>query len=496
MNNQKNKFRATGQKGFIITYILVFGMVFLILLTALLNFILAQLKQAKYELAYEQALHIAEAGIERYKWYLVHKSQEFFSGQAIGCPPSDCYNCAPCQYEYALPGLGVVGKYQLEIEEERSCGITTATTLTATGWTIQFPDNQRTIRVHYARPTVAEYSYILNHNVWAGADRIIMGPYHSNGGIRMDGANNSLVTSEQQEWVCTSSYGCTPCPSQCRFVGGQGCLCPGVFTTANGNEALFRIGVSHFDFEGITVDLGKIKKLTQPPPLGDGKGLYFPPSDRKGYYVIINGRQLTVSKIRQLSRVWTYSEEEGRHWEYSVISAQDPPAYYSLGDCGLVFFEDNIWIEGTIEGKITLASANLIAAGVETDVWLKSSLVYHQQESGDGLVLVGQHNVLIAPDSPAYMDLHGVFIAQTGHFGRNHYDPWTYHLYAKKEKLTIFGSIVSNGREGTKWTSGGSWVSGYRERENIYTPELSFNPPPFLPATSQDFGYRGWEETQ
>ena len=46
------------KQGFIITYILVFGSVFLILLVGLLGFILSQLRQAKYELAYEEALHI------------------------------------------------------------------------------------------------------------------------------------------------------------------------------------------------------------------------------------------------------------------------------------------------------------------------------------------------------------------------------------------------------------------------------------------------------
>jgi len=59
------------KKGFIITYILVFGFVFLILLAGLLGFILSQLKQAEYELAMEQALYVAEAGLNRYRWYLV-----------------------------------------------------------------------------------------------------------------------------------------------------------------------------------------------------------------------------------------------------------------------------------------------------------------------------------------------------------------------------------------------------------------------------------------
>jgi len=481
-------------KGFIITYILIFGAVFLLFLAGLLNFILSQLRQSKYELAYEQSLHVAESGIDRYRWYLVHKSQELFEGKEIGCPPSDCVDCADCEYQLILPGLGVIGKYQLEIEEERACGVTTAVGVIATGWTLQFPDVQRKIRVHYIKPTVAEYSYILNHNVWAGADRTIMGPYHSNGGIRMDGQNNSLVTSEQEEWTCTHSYGCTSCPSVCKWVPGKNCVCPGVFTTSNGNEEFFRIGASHFDFEGITIDLGKIKSLTQPFPEGEGKGLYFPPSAEKGYHVIINGRIISVSKITELSRVRAYTEEEGYHWEYSIISEEETAVDYVLEDCGLIYLEDNTWLEGEVEGQITLAVANLIVPEKETNTWLKGNISYKNGSPLDGFVLVSQNDVLITPDSPAYMDLNGIFIAQTGHFGANYYSSSWHPSYSKKEELNIYGTIVSNGRVGTQWTSGGTWVGGYRDRQNIYDPELSYYPPSFLPCISEEYDYRGWEE--
>jgi len=494
MREEKGKIKK--QKAFIITYVLIFGVVFLILLSGLLTFILSQIKQAKYELSYEQALYITEAGLDRYRWYLVHKSQELLNGEEIGCPPSNCSTCAPCEYEYSLPGEGVIGKYQLDVEETRPCGITTAVTVTATGWTEQFPDLERKIKVRYIKPTVADYSYILNHNVWAGSDRIIQGPYHSNGGIRMDGTNNSLVTSEQEEWICTDSYGCPPCPSVCDYRSGVGCVCPGVFTTANGNEDLFRIGASHFDFEGITVDLGQIKNLTQPPPEGKGKGLYFPPSNAQGYHVILKGREIEVRKINELSRVYAYSMEEDYHWEYSIVSEEETGINYSLSDCGLIYIEDDVWLEGEVDGKITLAVADLITPGEERDVWLRDDIVYRNGNGADGFVLIGQHNVLITPDSPDYLDLDGVFIAQSGHFGRNHYSSYWYPQYAKKEKLKIYGTIVSNGRVGTKWSSGGTWVSGYRERENIYDPELSFSPPSFLPSTSDEFGYKGWEETQ
>ncbi|MBU3918475.1 pilus assembly PilX N-terminal domain-containing protein, partial [Patescibacteria group bacterium] len=360
------------ENGFIITYILVFAVIFAILLTALLGFILSQMRISKYEVASEQALYIAEAGLNRYRWYLIHQSQGLLAGDELGCPLSDCSECEECEYEFDLPGVGVIGGYTLAVEEVRPCGITTAVTVTAEAWTNDFPNSKRKVKLRYIKPSVADYSYILNYNVWAGSDRVITGPYHSNGGIRMDGENNSLVSSEQSEWICTSSYGCSPCPSECNYISGRGCVCPGVFTTANGQEDLFVVNANHFDFEGITVNLNQIKGFTK----DEDKGLYLPPSGKLGYHVMLNSRQLIVRKILALSRVWAYNEELGNFWEYSIISQESAPEYYAIDDCGLAFIEDNVWIEGGLAGKLTLVSADLINEEIETNVWLKGDIEY------------------------------------------------------------------------------------------------------------------------
>ena len=94
------------------------------------------------------------------------------------------------------------------------------------------------------------------------------------------------------------------------------------------------------------------------------------------------------------------------------------------------------------------------------------------------------------------MDLNGIFIAQNGRFGINHY-PKTWsgpNANIEKELLTINGTIVSNGRVGTKWSSGNVWISGFNNRSSIYDPDMSFAPPPFLPTISEEFDFKGWEE--
>ncbi len=454
-------------KGAILTLVLVFGAIFTLLLSGTLGFILIQLKQTRQKVAWHQALTIAEAGVNYYRWRLAHAPDDLSGGG---------------EYDYNDPEGGIIGKYSLQIEGSQQCGKVTAVTITSTGWTEQFPETKRKVRVKYVRPSVADYAYLLNDNVWAGADREIKGPYHSNGGIRMDGENKSLVTSARETWTCTASFGCSPPEEK-----------PGVFTTANGNEDLFDFPTPPFDFNGITMDLAEIKNLTQ-----SGQGIYLPPSGQKGYHIVfINDRSIDVYEITQLNSVYAYDLENGWHWEDSVIDSENFLGNYPIpGECGLVFIEDDIWVEGKVKGKITAVSADLINPNTETNVWLEGNIEYTTKDGDDGLVLVGQHNNLIGLYVPDSMELHGVYIAQTGHFGRNHYDCAWYWPECKRDYLEIFGAIVSNGRVGTKWSSGSSWASGFNQRENIYDPRQSFSPPSFLPHTSEEHQFKEWEEVE
>jgi hypothetical protein len=106
------------------------------------------------------------------------------------------------------------------------------------------------------------------------------------------------------------------------------------------------------------------------------------------------------------------------------------------------------------------------------------------------------------------MDINGIFIAQKGHFGRNHYCtaecdsshsgneglPNSLDQYVTRSTLNTNGTVVSNGRVGTKWTSGNVFVSGYNQRNDTYDRTLAQNPPPFTPTTSDDFKFVLWQD--
>ncbi len=484
----RDKFKISNLKfqknGMIITYVLVFGGVFLMLLGALFGFILLQLKQSAQRVAYNEALNIAEAGVDYYRWCVNNGVEANCQGER------DYYD-----------GSGVlVGKFSVAANVSTACGQTSQRQIISTGWTGQFPLVKRNVKVVYGRESIAKYSYILNSSVWIGNDHQIQGPYHSNGGIRMDGRNDSLMTSAAirdglGEWVCTGSFGCSPCPTgagRCR-VSGDDCVCPGIFTTtANPTTSLFKFPVPPFDFNAITMDLAQIKDKAQ-----NGGGLYFPESvnlvqGSKGYHLNFkNNGTVEVWAVMALQQTYGYSEEDGWHQDRFTINNEALYGTYPIpADCSVIYVEDDFWVTGTVKGKVVAASANLVDAGVDTDIILTGNITYSTYGGADGLALIAEKNVLIGPESPDDMELHAIIVAQKGRFGRNHY-PDNF-----KNTLSIYGSVVSSGRVGTQWTSGGQMVSGYAQRYTYFDQSQVYSPPPFVAHMGSDLKIVSWEEME
>jgi hypothetical protein len=464
-------------KGVITTYVLVFGSIFLILLGGLFGFILLQMRISAQKVAFNSALHIAEAGINYYRWCLSNEAE------------------ANCQTEndYYDPAGNKIGHFSLNINSTSACGQTIQREIVSTGWTSKFPDIKRKVSILQARESVAKFSYVLNDNVWIGSDHEIRGPYHSNSGIRFDGENQSIVTSARDTWLCTSSFGCnySACPASCTREGNA-CRCPGVFTTTQvSNPNLFNFPVPPFDFNGITIDLAQMKNVAQT------SGIYLPPSininpNGKGYHIKFkNNGTFEAWVITGLSRTYAYSLEEDWHYDYFTITSEYLYNTYTIPPaCSAIFIEDNIWPEGVIKGKVTVASANLLDANKDTDVILQANIDYSIKDGSDGLTLIGERNILIGPQSPNQMELRGIFIAQKGRFSRNHYPN------NLRDKLEIYGSIISSGRVGTQWISGSQIISGYLKRESYFDANLVYNPPAFVPYINPDFKIIRWQEVK
>jgi hypothetical protein len=199
-----------------------------------------------------------------------------------------------------------------------------------------------------------------------------------------------------------------------------------------------------------------------------------------------------VSSTRSLTVTPINAADSTR--DHTDISSETTLGTYTIpSSCGLIYVEDNAWIEGVIPKKVTVVVANVVNTGVEPNAMLPDNITY--ADSSAGLTLIAENDVLITADSPNTMTLNGVFVAQGGAFGRNYYGCPS--SYEPRGTLTIKGTTVSNKRTGTKWLNGCyNGDAGYQTRIDAYDRTLATDPPPFTPSISTDYKFVDWQDTQ
>jgi len=469
------------KKGYITISVIVFASVFGMLMAGLTSFIFTQSRVQTVKENREQAIQIAEAGLDYYKWYLAHFPDDLQNGTGVPGPYEIAYND---------PEGGEIGKFSLDIQGNEVCGITTSVDIESTGFTNEKPQFERVVSGKYSRPSVAEFSYIIDSNVWAGADREIFGPYHSNGGIRMDGTNHSTVSSAVEDWVCTSSFGCSPPQTK-----------DGIFGSGPGFN-LWKFPVTPVDFVGITVDLNNMKDVA------DKFGILLHSiggeSQRKGYHLVLNGDDtMDIYQVTKTSYSWSIHIDDingGWKKDYQTIDKEKFLETKTIpSGCRLIYVQDKLWIDGVVNGKLTIAAAKIQSPNFDSDIILNGNITYTTPDGSDGLTLIAENSVLIPLIVPDDMVINGVFIAQKGYFGRNLYPCW-YSPYDQRSSLTTNGTIVSSERVGTKWgyftdSCGSNW-SGFNERNNSYDRKLATDPPPLTPNFSNEFQFIEWREVE
>jgi hypothetical protein len=469
-------------RGYLMLTAIVFGAIFLTVLGALTSFVLTENRARNANDTQSRALAIAEAGLEYYRWHLAHFPTDMQNGTGAAGPYTINYND---------PEGGSIGNIQLTVTGNTSCNQITSVDIQSKGTTSGSPAYTKTIFARYARPTVATYSYILNSSVWAGSDRVILGPYHSNGGIRMDGSANSPVTSSLSTWSCTPSFGCTPTTTK-----------SGVFGTGT-NQNLWDYPTPQVDFAAISANFSNLKATAT------SSGLYFATngnasSGGRGYHLIFNGNGTvtvrTVSSAVSIVSIPVDGTSNSPVADYTVINNEANLGTYTIpANCGLIFVEDDVWVEGTIDTKVTLVAADVTNSGVTPTAVLKNNITYSTYTGTAGLTLIAENNVLVAANSPSTMTLNGIFIAQSGAFGRNLYlnnsQSNCNATYEPRTSLTILGTTVSNKRTGTKWLNGcAAGDAGYQTRVDSFDRTISTNAPPFTPAVSTEYQFVDWRE--
>ncbi|MCK4781784.1 hypothetical protein KAS79_02550 [Candidatus Parcubacteria bacterium] len=530
--------RKENQKGIIITLTLVFGFIFLLLLGGLLGFILLQQRESLRKASWNDALHIAEAGTNYYRWRLNQyieaenpdvqdgntwccKIGEIEYGQdAPECRDEDFIVCGVCdgepcyEHEHYNPQGELVGKFVLKIKAKKICGQILGVYVNSTGFTEKYPDLKRKIEAKFASTSIAEFGSIIHEAVWRAEEEKTSGKFHTNLGLKMDAVNNSLVSSSKSDkdsgegWLCDSSFGCSSafCPDGCH-AEGVNCRCNGV-CGAGSPKDLWNFPAAPFDFTGITNDLDGIEVLAQTKT--DGKG-YYGASGEKGYHIIFNGDgTFDIRKVTEVSGIWPAYDMKERDWitSYEKITAETNLAQsVELPcECGLIYVEDNLWIEGIVKGKFTVAAANLTNPPIDPCIFIVGDLDYSTLDGSDSLAMIAEENILVTLDcdwDSGHSDeivMRGVFVAQNGYVGRRGYWSWAGSEERRiRDKLLTYGTIVSYIRgEVTYLTSPNpdDIFSGFREWNCHFDAKLSRDPPPLLPYVSEELELISWEEIQ
>jgi len=426
-----------------------------------------------------QAIHIAESGVNYYRWHLAHEESDFFDGTGNdpdGIPPN-----GPYIHTYISPDGQLKGKFSLEIVPPEVGS--TITTIKSTGWTDDFPNIKREVDVRYGIPSFSTYSIAVNSNVRFGTGTETFGPLHSNGGIRFDGIAHNLVSSAVSCYDDPDTGYSDPCEQ------------PGVWTSQADPGAVFLSGTSYpvpaVDFTGITADLAQMKTDAQ------SSGFYLS-YDQKGYHIHFNTNgTFDVYEVDSLMpKGWIYegSPDGWVNTSYDIKNESLLSSANPIPSNGIIFVEANVWVDGTVNGRATVASGRFPEnPNNYTNITIVNDILYNSDSGSDVLGLIAQKNVQIGYYSEDDLEINAAILAQNGRFHRPYY--YYYEItrsYNLRDTITINGSMAMNNRYGLHWCCPDS---GYWTRNINYDSSLVYSPPPSFPTTGE-YAFISWEEKE
>lgn len=491
--------------GFVIPALLVVIIIFSFLVVGLADIISSTLGEATRTESKQMSLNIAEAGINYYLWHMSHANSDLRDGQSTPVTPDPTLGYGPYQHDYRDAFGNIRGTFTLYIlpGTNGSSVVTVKSIGQASGF---LQNTTRTIQAKIGAPSFSTFAVVGNSELWFGDTEVADGPVHSNAGVKMDGPNNSEVTSSNATYVPSSSSG-----------PGSGSSKPGVWcdpAISNPNcntrsKASWRYPATSVDFNKLTADLCNLKKLATNNQASNAcnarparTSSYIPPyqtsySINRGYLIILNTNGTYTLKS-------VTNERDNRANYGAALSVSTIATNITIPSDGVIFVEDNAWVvseSGGFDGRVTIASARLAVNGATT-LTIADNLKYKDQYSGnDAIGLIAEDNIDVAPYVPVPLTIHGALIAQSGRVQfrpqYNYTGGNTPGYINSNQTLTFFGSIASNEQWTWSWIRCGSnsascW-SGFKNNTTQYDENLRYAPPPSFPVTST-FDILEWRE--
>lgn len=450
------KLRIKYRKGAYLPVLLLASTLFLAYATALITFAVANVRTADLHNKKITASSIAEAGVNYYMWHLAHNDGDFCDGQA--CTGSAPYG--PFTHNYTDQSGKVLGSYDLFITPPATGEATT--TVKSVG-KVNGISPQKTIVAEISMPFFSKYTMLTNGTqLWVGPNEKITGTLHiNNSGVYNEGeitGDASSTESTYSSW----NWGTQP-----------GIAGPGIF----GGDKLYP--VPPIDFNQVTVDIANLKTKSQ-----DANGAYYGSSRQKGYHVTLRANDYSVATVR------TY-DSTGLN-----ITREDTSRTYTYPSNGILFFQDNIWIEGTVQDKkITVVAADPAESGSQMKrIVIPNPVKYTYYNGRDKIGLITQTDILLTRNAPSNMEIDAAMIARDGVIRINSYcSPSATCLSDQKNYIKVYGSMAHNSGLDWTWDYGGGKWSGYKTTETVIDPYNVINPPPEFPKTGS-YSILSWRE--
>ncbi len=479
------------RKGIILVNALVFGAVAAMIISGLVSYGSAVVKTSRQLVGREQAFHIAEAGIDYYRWHLAHAATDYYDGNASTTSPG------PYTHAFYDKDSNQIGEYRLTITPPPVGS--TVVRIKSEGIYFDPAGNiSRSIQVSLAIPSLAKYAVAANSIIRFGVGTEVFGPIHSNDGMRFDGIAHNLITSAKSTYTDSDSDACTT-----NSWAVHTCVNPddpAPPTAVPDRPDVFGAGrsfpVPTIDFAGMTTDLSQIKSSAQ------SAGRYFAPSGSQGYRILLKTNDTfeiyRVTGLTNPSNACSNSasqaaEQDG--WGTWSVRTQTYVGTYAIPANGLIFVEDHVWVEGTVNtARVTIASARFPdSTSTRTSITVNNPLRYTNTDGTDSIALIAQNNMNVGLVSSSTMQIDAAIIAQNGRVGRYYYNSsCTNYL---RTTLTLYGMIATNKRYGFAYGSS-PVVSGYATRNIVYDGNLLYSPPPSFPLTSNQYQVVSWDEVR
>jgi type II secretory pathway pseudopilin PulG len=467
-------------RAFILVNVLVFAVIALVMTTAIVNWGATLLKNTQQLTNREQAFDIAEAGIDYYRWHLAHNQTDYYDGNASTTSPG------PYIHLFQDKNGVTIGQFSLTITPPATG--TTVVTIASKGTVVADANLSRTIQTKLAIPSFAKYAVVANDNMRFGSGTEVFGPIQSNYGVHFDGLAHNIISSSITSYIDPDL--------------NDGVQRYGVYTTGDPTPPtvtptrtdIFMAGrqfpVSTVDFAGITTNLSQIKATAQT------SNSYYSSSGSQGYHIILKTNDTydiyKVTSLQGLSGQCTSDGSSQTGWgSWSIQNQTLVASNKAFPSSGVIFVEDHLWIDGSINtARLTIAAGAFPASpSTYKSITVNGNLTYTNYDGTDVLALISQDDINVGYNSLDTQRIDAALIAQNGRVGRYYYSSSCGTSY-KRTLLTLYGMIASSLRYGFAYTDG----TGYQTRSIVYDGNLLYGPPPSFPLSSSQYSTISWGE--